>query len=104
MLAAMDEDKIYVLLLLDLPSAFDTIDQQILLSRLETVFDICFTALQWFRSYLLERNQSVVVNNSASCPSPLIFGVPQGLVLGPVLFFLYTIPLSDIIASHSVNH
>ena len=99
----MDEDKISVSLLLELAAAFDTIDHQILLSRLETVFGIRSIALQWFQSYLLDRNQCVVVNNSASS-SPVMFGVPQGSVLGPVLFVLYTIPLSDIIANHSVNH
>ena len=70
----MDEDKISVLL--DLSAAFDTIDHQILLSRLETVFGIRSTALRWFRSYLLDRNQCVVVNNSASSSSPVMFGVP----------------------------
>ena len=100
----MDEDKISVLLLLDLSAAFDTIDHQILLSYLETVFGIRFTELQWFQSYLLDRKQFIVVNNSASSPSPLMFVVPQGSVLGPTLFVLYTTPLSDIIASHSVNH
>ena len=100
----MDEDKISVLLLLDLSVAFYTIDHEILLSRLQTVFGICSTALQWFQSYLLDRNQCVVVNNSASSSSPVMFGVPQGSVLGPVLFVLYTTPLSDIIANHSVNH
>ena len=98
----MDEDKISVLL--DLSAAFDTIDHQILLSRLETVFGIRSTAPQWFRSYLLDRNQCVVVNNSASSSSPVMFGVPQGSVLGPVLFLLYTTPLPDIIANHSVNY
>ena len=99
----MDEDKISVLLLLDLSAAFDIIDYQILLSRLETVFGIRSTALQWFRSYLLDRNQCVVVNNSGFSSSPVMFGVPQGSVSGPVLFVLYTTPLSDI-ANHSVNH
>ena len=99
LLNAMDEDEISVLLLLDLSAAFDTIDHQILLSRLETVFGIRSTALQWFWSYLLDRNQCVVVNNSASSSSPVMFGVPQGSVLWPVLFVLYTTPLSDIIAN-----
>ena len=57
LLNAMGEDKISVLLLLDLSATFDTIDHQILLSRLETVFGIRSTALQWFQSYLLGRSQ-----------------------------------------------
>ena len=90
--------------LLDLSAAFDTIDHQILLSRLETVFGIRSTALQWFRSHLLGRNRCVVANISASSSSPVMFGVPQGSVLAPVLFVLYTTSLSDIIANQSVNH
>ena len=97
-------DHFSVLLLLDLSAAFDTTEYQILLSRLETVFSIRFTALQWFRSYLLDRNKCIVVNCSASSSSPLMFGVPQGSVLGRELFVLYTTSLSDIIANHSVNH
>ena len=89
---------------MDLSAAFDTIDHQILLSRLETVFGIRSTALQWLRSYLLDRNQSIVVSNSASSPSPFMFGIPQCSVLSPVLFFLYTTPFSDVIDSHLVNH
>ena len=96
MMTATDEGKIYVLLLLDVLVAFET---QIILSRLETVFGIRYTAFQWLRSYLLDRNQSVVVKHSASSPSPLMFGVPQGSVLGPVLFVLHITPLSDFMAS-----
>jgi exonuclease III len=103
-LSALDEDKLSILLLLDNSAAFDTIDHSILLSRLETVFGIRFTALQWFSSYLQNRTQYVSVNNSSSDPSPLVFGVPQGSVLGPVLFIMYTTPLSSIIQQHAVNH
>ena len=104
LLTAMDENKLSVLLLLDLSAAFDTIDHQILLSRLETTFGIHSTALQWFRSYLLDRSQFVSINGLSSSPSPLLFGVPQGSVLGPVLFVLYTTPLSDLISTHPVSH
>ena len=75
-LNAMNEAKIFVLLLLDLSAAFNTIDHHILLSRLKTAFGIRSTALQWFRSYLLDINQCVVVNNSSFSTSPLMFGVP----------------------------
>ena len=104
LLNTTDKDKISVLLLLDLSAAFDTIDHQIFLSCLETAFGIHSIAVQWFRSYLLDRNKCIVVNCSASSSSPLMFGVPQGSVLGPVLFVLYTTPFSDIIANHSLNH
>ena len=93
-----------VLLLLDLSAAFDTSDHQILLSHLNSVFSVQSTALQWFQSYLSDRYQSTSVNNSSSSPSQLMYSVPQGSVLGPILFVLYTMPLSDIIANHSVNH
>ena len=103
-LSALDNVNISVLLLLDLSAAFDTLDHQVLLSRLNFVFGIQSTALQWFQSYLSDIYQSTSVNNSSSSPSQLMYGVPQGSALGPILFVLYTAPLSDIIANYSVNH
>ena len=99
-LNSLDENKISVLLLLDLSAAFDTVDHQILLSRLNHTFGIRETALNWFRSYLSGRKQF----DHRSSESPLKYGVPQGSVLGPVLFILYTTPLSDVIRGHSVSH
>ena len=74
-LCALDNDNISVLLLLDLYAAFDTVDHQILLSRLNSVFGIQSTALQWFQSYLSDRYQSTLVNNSSSSPSQLMYGL-----------------------------
>ena len=83
---------------------FDTIDHQILLSRINHTLGIRETALNWFRSYLSGRKQFVLVGDHRSSESPLKYGVPQGSVLGPVLFILYTTQLSDVIRGHSVSH
>ena len=101
---ALDEAKISVLLLLDLSAAFDTIDHDILLSRLDSSFGIRSTALSWFHSYLSERRQFVTVQDHKSPTTSLDFRVPQGSVLGPVLLIIYTTPLSHLIEKHSVNH
>ncbi|RUS75909.1 hypothetical protein EGW08_016322 [Elysia chlorotica] len=110
-----DQKHCTALVLLDLSAAFDTIDQDLLLHRLRTYFGIKGKALEWIASYLTERSQSVQIFSSASCSSsstgavtstavPLCYGVPQGSVLGPVLFTLYTTPLSDIIEKHELHH
>ena len=60
--------------------------------------------MDWFRSYLSHRKQYVVVDCHRSAESPVHFGVPQGSVLGPVLFTLYTTPLSHLIDTHKLRH
>ena len=96
--------KVCLLTLLDLSAAFDTIDHTILVKRLETTLGVSGTALRWFKSYLDNRYQSVRVGTETSDKSLLRFGVPQGSVLGPVLFTLYTQPLADIIKKHRLNY
>uniref|UniRef100_A0A8C6LFW3 Reverse transcriptase domain-containing protein n=1 Tax=Nothobranchius furzeri TaxID=105023 RepID=A0A8C6LFW3_NOTFU len=93
-----------VLVLLDLFAAFDTVDHNILLLRLEEVAAIQGTALTWFMSYLSDRSQRVVLNNISSRTAPLSCGVPQGSILGPLLFSLYRLPLSLILKQHSVHY
>lgn len=85
-----------MLLVLGLSSAFDTIDFEILLSRLKSHFGIQSIALQGFQSNLSDRYQSTSVNNSSSPPPQLTYDVLQGSVLGPSLFVLCTTPPSDI--------
>jgi hypothetical protein len=90
LLKELGQGNVVILVLLDMSAAFDTIDHQTLLTRLEKRFGITGTALNWFRSYLLNRTQSVVVGDAMSIAKPLKYGVPQGSHLGPVLFNLYT--------------
>uniref|UniRef100_A0AAR2IX88 Reverse transcriptase domain-containing protein n=1 Tax=Pygocentrus nattereri TaxID=42514 RepID=A0AAR2IX88_PYGNA len=100
---ASDQGYISLLVLLDLSAAFDTIDHNILLERLENMVGFTGTALSWFRSYLSERYQFVRVNNLSSNYSKVRFGVPQGSILGPLLFTLYMLPLGTIISKHGIN-
>ena len=99
-----DTKNVSVLTLLDLSAAFDTIDHEILLNRLHVSFGISGTVLNWFSSYLSNRFQSVEIQQTRSQPLPLKYGVPQGSVLGPVLFTLYSQPLSDTIVQHGCDH
>ena len=97
LLQASDRGEVSILTLLDLSAAFDTIDHEILLNRLQDVFGCTGVVLSWFRSYLSDRTQSVVVSGAQSAPSLLKYGVPQGSVLGPILFTMYTQQLSLVI-------
>ena len=89
LLIASDEGKGTVLMLLDLSAAFDTVDHNILLKILEREVGITGNALKWFKSYLQGRCQRVKVNGKISCDIIIKFGVPQGSVLGPILFNIY---------------
>ncbi len=100
---AMDNQKVVLLLLLDLSAAFDTVDHDILLSRLELRFGVRGTVLQWFKSYLTDRSQAVTAQGSRSSSKVLQYGVPQGSVLGPILYCCYTAPLGDILRSQGVD-
>ena len=100
----MDNGKVTALTLLDLSAAFDTIDHSTLLERLHVHFGISGTVFQWFKSYISNRQQRVHIDGSLSCPQDLHFGVPQGSVLGPFLFCLYTTSISQMINTHDVSH
>ena len=74
-----------------------------LLSRLQKYIGLRDTALNWFRSYLSQRQQSVLINCVKSKTVPLSCGAPQGSVLGPILFTIYLLPLGDSIRKHSLK-
>jgi len=93
-----------LLILLDLSAAFDTLDINTLLRRLELTFGITGTALSWLRSYLSDRSQFVRVGSEQSATTVCEFGVPQGSVLGPLLFTLYIAPIAAVISSFGVRH
>ena len=85
-----DEGRVFILTLLGLSAAFDTLDHSILLTRLHDVFVTSGKAFEWFLSYLSDKFQSVCVNGRVSSQKTLHYWVSQGSVLGPILFTLYT--------------
>ena len=105
MLIAVDKGLEAVVVLLDYSSAFDTIDHQIVVERLQRNYGVTGSAIKLLESYLEGRRQTIVVNDSLSYPRLIPWGVPQGSVLGPLEFILYTGPLGDVIDSHKgVQH
>ena len=93
-----------MLALLYFSSAFDTIDHSILVHRLHIDFGFTDTVLQWFSSYLTDCTHYISLSNNCSAFAPVHSGVPQGSVLGAMLFTMYIKPLSAIIDSHSIIH
>ena len=92
-----DRNNASFLLNLDLSAAFDTIDHDILIERLNKFLGISGKALDWFKSYLSDRTQTVFFNNEFSNYKTIKFGVPQGSVLGPILFNIYMLPLGVVL-------
>ena len=103
LLRAVDTHGGAILVLRDLSAAFDTIDHQRLLHTLESSFGVKGKVLDWFQSYLTGRTQTVQIKKSTSEPHELKYGVPQGSVLGPILFTIYTTPLGQLIRRHGLT-
>ena len=92
-LASLDAGHSTALLLLDLLAAFDTIDHSILTHRLQHWFGISSTALNLLSLFLVDGSRTVITPASKSNRALLEYGIPQGIVLEPLLYTLYTTPL-----------
>ena len=97
-LCELDKPDAAVLLgLLDMSAAFDTVNHTILLKRLEYTFGVTGDVLDWFRSYLTDRNLSVLIGKARSDPIALECSLPQGSKIGPRLYSEYTQPLGNLL-------
>ena len=101
---SISNGRLALLCLLDLTAAFDTVDQHILLRCLDITFGFRGSILSWLESYLDGRTQSVLLNGQSTVPRSVVCGVPQGSVLGPLLFTLYTADIGRIIHSCGLSH
>jgi len=99
LLSAADSGHLSALCLLDLTAVFDTVDHELLLSRLECQFGLRDSILQWFGSYLGDRSFRVDYGAGTSAVVFIVCSVPQGSVLGPLLFVLYVADLVNVVES-----
>jgi len=104
LISTIGSHKVSRLCLLDLSAALDTIDHNILITCLSSWFGIHGSVLSWFKSYLSSRSFRAKCNNNLSSFHTSSYGVPQGSVLGPLFFVMYTTHLSTLISSLSLDH
>jgi retron-type reverse transcriptase len=101
-LKSMDEKKLTALVLIDLSKVLQYISHDMLLRKLEAI-GVSQTALQWFKCFLTNRKQYVKTGSSKSAPLNITYGVPQGSILSPLLFSIYTNDLPSITTESSLD-
>ena len=98
----VDKGNMVGVMMVDLSAAFDMVDFNLLLQKLE-LFGLDRESLTWMSSYLVGRQQSVFVDGSLSPPLGIECGVPQGSILGPLMYILYTNDIPDLPHNHPVS-
>ena len=102
-LEAFEDNKISAAIMLDLSATFDVVDSSILLDKLE-LYGFRGNALSWLHSYLDGRQQQVYVDGVLSDPLEVEVGLPQGSILGPLLYIIFTNDLPEVVHNHEPQH
>jgi len=99
----LTSESYVIMTLLDFSAAFDIVDHNILIRRLKTEHGVEWIALNWFKSYLSDRSYEVKINDTLSDAQSLALGVPQGSILGPILYSLYVQDIEKISEKYSIK-
>jgi hypothetical protein len=102
-LMAIDKKMVTVLVQIDMSAAFDSIKHDILIKRLSNM-GVVDDSLEWLKNYLHQRMQFVKIGTATSAPMALKYGIPQGSILGPLLFNIYVTPMGRLIRQHGIEY
>ena len=103
LLCSLDNNKAVLRVLLDMSAAFDTVDHDILLDRLESKFGIKHMVKSWFSTYLRDRVTKVSIDGDFSDNHIMRYSLPQGSIIGPHGFILYTSPVGNIMRAFDIS-